>query len=432
MLNTILYHIRKAVPAPLFKALQPAYHAAMAFIGALIYRFPSRHTKIVAVTGTKGKTSVTEIVNAILEEAGYRTAVSNTIRFKVDGVSTDNLYKMSMPGRFFMQKFLRSAVKAKCDYVVMEVTSQGALLKRHSFIDFNALIFTNMSPEHIEAHGSYENYLEAKLGIARAVAGSKKEHRIIVANSDDAEASKFLAPNFTEKYTYSIEDAKPFNLFKEGFAMTVGGVLIKSPLSGEFNIYNELAAITFTKSQGITVETARNAIEKIEMIRGRVQKIEEGQDFTVVVDYAHTSDSLQKLYTIFKGTRRICVLGNTGGGRDTWKRDEMALIAENECDEIILTNEDPYDDDPEQIVTDMAGALTKKIPHIIMDRRDAIATALSLARTGDSVLITGKGTDPYIMGPHNTKIPWSDAEVVREELQKIAANKSIDQMSVEA
>ena len=432
MLNTILYHIRKAVPAPLFKALQPAYHATMAFLGAVIYRFPSRHIKIVAVTGTKGKTSVTEIVNAILEEAGYRTAVSNTIRFKVDGVSTDNLYKMSMPGRFFMQKFLRSAVKAKCDYVVMEVTSQGALLKRHSFIDFNALIFTNMSPEHIEAHGSYEKYLEAKLGIARAVAGSKKEHRIIVANSDDAEASKFLAPNFTEKYTYSIEDAKPFNLFKEGFAMTVGGVLIKSPLSGEFNIYNELAAITFTKSQGITVETARNAIEKIEMIRGRVQKIEEGQDFTVVVDYAHTSDSLQKLYTIFKGTRRICVLGNTGGGRDTWKRDEMALIAENECDEIILTNEDPYDDDPEQIVTDMAGALTKKIPHIIMDRRDAIATALSLARTGDSVLITGKGTDPYIMGPHNTKIPWSDAEVVREELQKIAANKSIDQMSVEA
>ncbi|MEN9621642.1 MAG: hypothetical protein RLZZ67_76 [Candidatus Parcubacteria bacterium] len=419
MIDTILYHIRKIIPASLFSFAQPAYHFGMALLGALVYRFPSRSIKIVAVTGTKGKTSVSEITNAILEEAGYRTALSNTIRFKVDTVSKDNLYKMSMPGRFFMQKFLRDAVKAKCDYVVMEATSQGALMKRHKFIDFDALIFTNMAPEHIEAHGSYENYLEAKLGIARAIAGSKKARRIIVANADDVESAKFLAPNFTEKLTYTLADAKPFNLFKEGFAMTVGGVLIKSPLSGEFNIYNELAAITYTKSQGVTVEVARNAIEKIEMIRGRVQKIEAGQNFTVVVDYAHTPDSLQKLYNVFKGTRRICVLGNTGGGRDIWKRDEMALIAENECDEIILTNEDPYDDDPEQIVTDMAGALTKKTPRVIMDRREAIATALSLAQTGDSVLITGKGTDPFIMGPNNSKIPWSDAEVAREELLKL-------------
>lgn len=423
MLDTILYHTRKAIPDPLFRALQPVYHWSMAFVGAVVYRFPSRHVNIVAVTGTKGKTSVTEIVNAILEEAGYRTALSNTIRFKIDTASTKNLYKMSMPGRFFMQKFIRDAVRAKCDYVVMEVTSQGALMKRNAFIDFDALIFTNMAPEHIEAHGSYENYLGAKLGIARTVARSRKARRIIVANNDDAEAPKFLAidpeKNFTEKLTYSLTDAKPFNIFKEGFAMTVGGVLIKSPLSGEFNIYNELAAITYTSSQGVTVETARNAIEKLNMIPGRVQKIEEGQNFTVVVDYAHTPDSLAKLYTVFKGTRRICVLGNTGGGRDMWKRDEMARIAENECDEIILTNEDPYDDDPEQIVTDMAGALTKKVPQVIMDRRTAIATALSLARTGDSVLITGKGTDPYIMGPNNSKIPWSDADVVREELQKI-------------
>lgn len=423
MLDTILYHIRKAIPAPLFRFAQPAYHSTMAFLGALIYRFPSRHIKIVAVTGTKGKTSVVEITNAILEEAGYRTALSNTIRFKIDTISTNNLYKMSMPGRFFMQKFIRDAVRAKCDYVVMEITSQGALMKRNLFIDGDALIFTNMAPEHIEAHGSYENYLEAKLGIARAIARSRKPRRIIVANADDAETPKFLAEhpgkNFTEKITYSLDDAKPFNLFKEGFAMTVGGVLIKSPLSGEFNVYNELAAITYARSQGITPETARNAIEKLTHIPGRVEKISEGQDFTVVVDYAHTPDSLQKFYNVFKGTRRICVLGNTGGGRDTWKRDEMAKIAEQECDEIILTNEDPYDDDPEQIVTDMAGALTKKVPQIIMDRRTAIATALSLARTGDSVLITGKGTDPYIMGPHNTRIPWSDAGVVREELLKL-------------
>lgn len=428
MIDSTLYRIRKIIPVTLFTWLQPAYHYCMAFAAAVWYRFPSRKIKVIAVTGTKGKTSVTEILSAIFEEAGYTTALSNTIRFKVADESENNLYKMSMPGRFFIQKFLRCAVQAKCDYVIMEATSQGALMKRHKFIDFNALIFTNIAPEHIEAHGSYEKYVAAKVSIAQAVAASKKAHRTIVVNSDDAESPKFVLDGFTEKLTYSLQNAKPFNLFKEGFAMTVRGLLIKSPLSGEFNIYNELAAITFALSQGITIETCRNAIEKIAVIRGRVEKIDAGQDFTVVVDYAHTPDSLQKLYDVFKGTRRICVLGNTGGGRDMWKRDEMARIAENECDEILLTNEDPYDDDPQAIVDAMAVAITKKTPHIIMDRRQAIAKAFSLAQTGDSVLITGKGTDPYIMGPNNTKTPWSDAEVAHEELLKIAVNRAVDEL----
>jgi UDP-N-acetylmuramoyl-L-alanyl-D-glutamate--2,6-diaminopimelate ligase len=139
----------------------------------------------------------------------------------------------------------------------------------------------------------------------------------------------------------------------------------------------------------------------------------------VVVDYAHTPDSLQKLYDVFQGSRRICVLGNTGGGRDLWKRDEMAKIAANECDEIILTNEDPYDDDPKKIVDDMAAAIPESMPTVIMDRREAIAAALAMAKPSDAVLITGKGTDPYIMGANNTKIAWDDATVVREELAKI-------------
>ncbi len=419
MIDQILYRIRKFIPANVFKALQPPYHIGMAFLAALIYRFPSRKIKVVAVTGTKGKTSVTEITNAILEEAGFKTALSNTIRFKIGEESTDNLHKMSMPGRFFIQKFLRQAVDAGCGYVVMEVTSQGALFHRHRFIDFDALIFTNIAPEHIEAHGSYENYIKAKLSIAEAVVKSHKEKKILVANADDERSALFLAQEFNEKHLYSLDNARPFNIFKEGFAMTVGGKLIQSPLSGEFNMYNELAAIAFAQSQGISIDISKRAIEKLTFIRGRVEKIEEGQDFAVVVDYAHTPDSLKQLYNVFKGTRRICVLGNTGGGRDTWKRDEMAKIAESDCDEIILTNEDPYDDDPQKIIEDMMAAITQKTPHVILDRREAIAKALSLARSGDSVLITGKGTDPFIMGPNNTKIPWSDAEVARNELKKM-------------
>jgi UDP-N-acetylmuramoyl-L-alanyl-D-glutamate--2,6-diaminopimelate ligase len=163
----------------------------------------------------------------------------------------------------------------------------------------------------------------------------------------------------------------------------------------------------------------KSAIEKFSEIKGRVERIKEGQDFDVVVDYAHTPDSLRALYKAFENHKKICVLGNTGGGRDTWKRDEMAKIAADMCDEIILTNEDPYDDDPQKIVSDMASAIPEAKPIVIMDRREAIAKAISLARSGDSVLITGKGTDPYIMGQNGSKIPWSDAQVVREELRKI-------------
>ncbi|MFA6158535.1 MAG: UDP-N-acetylmuramyl-tripeptide synthetase [Candidatus Paceibacterota bacterium] len=424
MLDSILHPIRKAVPAPVMNFFRPAYHLSMSFLGALWYRFPSRRIKIVAVTGTKGKTSVTEIVNAILEEAGFKTALSNTIRFKVGDESTDNLYKMSMPGRFFVQRFIARAAKAGCSYVTLEVTSQGAILGRHRFIDFDALIYTNIAPEHIEAHGSFENYVNAKLSIADAVVRSRKRETIIVANADDAHAAKFLGRNFTEKHPYSLADAMPYNIFKHGFDMTVRHKLIKSHLSGEFNIYNELAAITFAETQGVDIEICRLALEKFTGIRGRVEKIDAGQDFDVIVDYAHTPDSLQKLYDVFQKSRRICVLGNTGGGRDVWKRDEMAQIAARSCDEIILTNEDPYDDDPRKIVDDMAQAMPSAHPHVIMDRRAAIAHAISLAKTGDAVLITGKGTDPYIMGANNSKIPWSDAVVAREEIESSIASKS--------
>ena len=161
------------------------------------------------------------------------------------------------------------------------------------------------------------------------------------------------------------------------------------------------------------------ALEKFSYIPGRVERIKEGQYFDVVIDYAHTPESLQALYNAFRDKRKICVLGNTGGGRDVWKRDKMAKIAENECDEIILTNEDPYDDDPQKIISDMAAAIPDAKPIIIMDRRVAINKAISLAKSGDAVLITGKGTDPYIMGAGGTKIPWSDAGVAKEELRKI-------------
>jgi len=144
-----------------------------------------------------------------------------------------------------------------------------------------------------------------------------------------------------------------------------------------------------------------------------------GQDFDVIVDYAHTTDSLEKVYEVFQDSRKICVLGGTGGGRDTWKRPAMGAVANAHCDEIILTDEDPYDEDPQKIVSEIMAGIENSKAKIIMDRREAISHAISLAKTGDAVIITGKGTDPYIMGPNGTKTSWDDATVAREELIKL-------------
>lgn len=422
-MEKILRAIERFTPKKIYRFFQPAYHYALALLGALLYRFPSRHIKVVAITGTKGKTSTTEIVSAILEEAGYRTAIAGTLRFKIGDEEERNLYKMTIPGRFFVQKFLRRAVDAKCDWVVLEMTSEGAKQFRHKWINFNALIFTNLSPEHIESHGSFENYKEAKLSIARALTRSPKRPRILVANGDNEHAREFLAQTADIKATYSLKDAEPYTLEKNATTFTFQEAPIHAHLSGAFNLSNMLAGITFAQTLNISPETIRRALGKFHGIRGRVERVNEGQGFDVIVDYAHTPDSLEKVYEVFQDARKICVLGGTGGGRDNWKRPVMGGIAAAHCDEIILTDEDPYDEDPKKIVDEIMTGIENKHAEIIMDRRKAIARALSLARTGDAVIITGKGTDPYIMGAHGLRTPWDDATVAREELAKLGFKK---------
>ncbi|MBI2476383.1 MAG: UDP-N-acetylmuramyl-tripeptide synthetase [Candidatus Taylorbacteria bacterium] len=420
--------IKKIIPRKLFLTLQSPYHYLLAWLGAIVYRFPSRYIKVVAVTGTKGKSSVVELVNAVLEEAGFKTALLGTIRFKVGDESKPNLYKMTTPGRFFVQQFLRRAVDAGCQYAVIEMTSEAARQFRHKFITLDALIFTNLSPEHIESHGSYEKYVEAKLAIGKALETSSKKNRVLVVNGDEKEAVKFLALAIPRKLTYSLAGAQPYESHAGGLSLTFERQKIVCRLEGVFNIYNCLAAAAFGQSQNISPKIIKSALEKVVVIKGRVEHIDCGQNFTVIVDYAHTPDSLEKLYQAFPSGKKIAVLGNTGGGRDVWKRPVMAGIAEKYCDEIILTNEDPYDENPRAIVAQMAAGMKKHKPEIIMDRRQAISAALRLAQrlaqdtnqNNPIVLISGKGTDPFIMGPNSSKMVWDDATVVREEWQKLA------------
>lgn len=424
-MGTILYWIKRVIPEPLLAFIRPPYHFVLSWLGAIIYRHPSREIAVIAVTGTKGKSTVVELVSAILAAEGQKVASLSTIQFRIDGSTRRNLHKMTMPGRFFVQKFLREAVDAGCSHVVVEMTSEGAKQHRHRFIDLDALIFTNLTPEHIESHGSFENYKQAKLSIARQLELSSKQPRYIVANTDDEHGADFLDIDVEEKLPYNLDALKLYTLHRDGISLIFQNgdeeVTIRVPLVGLFNVYNVLAAITLTRALGISLNTIEPALRSLEPVRGRVEQIESPKDaekhVTAVVDYAHTPDSLEKLYLAFKDVPKVCVLGNTGGGRDTWKRPKMASIAEQYCDSIIFTNEDPYDEPPRKIVEEMAATIEDVNKYeIIMDRRLAIREAIARAPDNGYVIISGKGTDPYIMGPHNTKQPWSDADVVREEL----------------
>lgn len=428
-MDTLLYHIRRLVPSSLFRLLQPPYHFMFALLGALIYRFPSKEITVIGVTGTKGKSTTVELINAILEADGRRTAVAGTIRFKIGEKSERNLYKMTMPGRFFIHKFLRDAVNAGCDVAVIEMTSQGVLQYRHAFIDLDALVFTNLSPEHIESHGSYEKYIAAKLELARGLEKSKKRPRFVVANKDDDHGHLFLAAHVEHSLPYALSDLELHTLNKDDISLVIDGATIRVPLIGLFNVYNALAAITCARAFGVPLKTIHRALTNLAPIKGRVERFKSPKGaekkVTAIVDYAHTPDSLEKLYQAFEKEHTVCILGNTGGGRDTWKRPEMGRIANQYCNRIILTNEDPYDEDPRKIVDDMARGIDDESKlTIIMDRRAAIRTALEEAPDGSVVLISGKGTDPYIMGPHNTKMPWSDAKVVQQEMTALFGDPS--------
>ncbi|MDO8231851.1 MAG: UDP-N-acetylmuramyl-tripeptide synthetase [bacterium] len=418
LVNRTVRILKKIVPVSVVRALRPIYHRAISFLMALSYGFPARKLTVIGITGTKGKSTTADMLFAILREAGYSTALISTIRFAIGDSSEPNPYKMTLQGRGFAQAFMRRALDSGCTHLIIEITSESIPQYRHWFLNLDALIVTNIQREHIESHGSFENYVAAKRAIVDALVHSPKKHTALILNKDVPETRPFASVHVSEVIPFTASELIHLHGDDHQIYFEYAGTSFTLPIPGTFNAMNALSAIKLAENISIPLATAAKALATLPTIRGRVEHIDGGQDFLAIVDYAHTPDSLRALYSAFPTHRKICVLGSTGGGRDTWKRSEMGKIADETCEKVILTNEDPYDEDPQAIVDMVASSMQRK-PEIIMDRREAIRHALSLAKSGDAVLISGKGTDPYLMGARGTKTPWSDAKVVREELERL-------------
>lgn len=412
-------HIKATIRALTPRFVISLYHRLFPLVGSWWFGYPSHQLIVVAVTGTKGKSSTIEYLNAMYEAAGYRTALLSGIRKKVGPISTKNTSRLSTPGRFAIQKFLAEALRDGCTHAIVEMTSEGSVLHRHKNIEFDGLIFTNLAPEHIESHGGLAQYITAKLSIGEAVAHSPKKRRVLVAPKEDAVTAQFAALPFTERFLCSLTDAHDISYTPRGVIATVDDISLTINFPGAFSLMNALLAARMAQAHGVRMEHIARGLEKLTSIPGRAQFVDEGQSFDVVVDYAHTKESLEALYASFPNRKKICVLGATGGGRDTWKRPVMGAVADTYCDEIIVTNEDPYDEDPVVIINAVREGITTHTPTIIIDRKEAIQEACRRAHTGDVVLVTGKGTDPTIQGPHGTSIPWSDEAVCREALAHV-------------
>jgi len=409
--------VRSLLPAPALLF----YHRALAKLGALCYGNPSRSLLVIAITGTKGKTSTTEMTNAVFEAAGYKTALLNSIRMKVGDTSVPNPAGRSMPGRFFIQRFLARSLRARCTAAIIEMTSEGARQHRHRDIELDALAFLNLAPEHIESHGSLNAYADAKFEIGKQLERSSKRPRVVVAHADDEQGKRYLALNIEKRIPFSLSKHTPLHADDSGGYFTFEGTRIAITFPGEFSLKNALVAAELGHAFGITPETIAQGLAKLTRIPGRAERVQCGQDFEVVVDYAHTPDSLKALCDAYASRRTICVLGSAGGGRDTWKRPVIGKMAEENADVVILTNDDPYDEDPEKILREIRSGMSTT-PLVLPDRREAIRAALRAARSGDAVLITGKGIDP-IAGPGGKKVPWNDVDVAREELEKLVREK---------
>lgn len=417
------------------------YHYLVAIFATLYYGFPSKKMIVIGVTGTKGKTSTINFIWSCLMAGGYKTGIISTANIRIGEKEFLNKYHMTMPGRFMIQKLMAQMVKNGCKFCIVETTSEGIKQYRHVGVYYDIAVFTNLSPEHLESHGgSFEKYKQMKAKMFAALSSHKKVidgkriEKIIIANKDSEHADYFLNFKSDKKITFAINNKADYvaNNIQEtntGVSFEVRKVIFKIGILGKFNVYNALPAIIICRLFDISDDLIAKGLLNLQIIPGRMEKIDQGQNFTVLVDYAHEKESITNILKTANnmkkaGAKVIILLGAEGGGRDKAKRPIMGELAAKMADFVIVSNVDPYDDDPKQILEDIAiasekfGKIRNQNLFVIEDRRLGIRKSLSLAKTNDIVLITGKGAEQSIV-IGGKRFAWDDREVVREELKQI-------------
>jgi UDP-N-acetylmuramyl-tripeptide synthetase len=452
-METFKTFVKIFIPDFMLKKIRPVWHGFLAFIASARFGFPSQSMVVIGITGTAGKTTTTQMLAAILNAAGKRTGFITTAGYSLGDGSKENSKSLSMPGGFLMQGLLTDIHDAGCKYVIIECTSEGLAQNRHLGINFDAAILTNLYPAHLDAHGSsIENYRKAKGKLFEALElGQRKEvfrEKILGLNAEGEHAEyfahfkadrKFAVINGTSdvaiasgvrlgaKSMYAIENIS-FNDFSVSFA--ISDTKFNLPIAGEFNAWNAGLAAATAHMLGIDLKVSADALVNFYGVPGRMQLLM-GLNFSAVIDYAPEpigmSNALQSV-TAMPHKRIIHVFGSTGGHRDIAKRAEFGAISAEYADQIIITNDDVYESDPQKIADDVLGgvnSVTNKKPYvqIILDRREAIAEAIKSANQGDLILITGKGSENFLVLPGNKRIPWNEAAIVKELFKEYETNR---------
>ncbi len=408
---------------------------AMAVVANVFYDYPTSKLSLIGVTGTNGKTTTTHLIEQIINDSNKKTGLIGTMYMKI-GTETFAT-KNTTPESLALQAVFAEMVEKEVDTAIMEVSSHALHLGRVRGCDFNIAVFTNLTQDHLDYHKTMDAYCHAK-GLLFAQLGNSygNDHlKIAILNSDDPASSEYEKMTAAEIVTYGIDrdcDVKATNIkiTAQGTSFEINAfgekAFVHLKMIGKFNVYNALAAMATSLVYGISLSSIIKSLEEVKGVSGRFEPVDAGQPFTVVVDYAHTPDSLENvLHTIKEFVKgKIHVVVGCGGDRDKTKRPLMAKIANELGDYLVLTSDNPRSEDPEQIIADMKAGLTKECDFVaITDRKKAIIYAIKQAKKDDVVLIAGKGHETYqIIGTEtfffDDRLVAADAikELLKDEL----------------
>ena len=413
----------------------PDSRRALAALAAAFHGHPGRRLRVVGVTGTDGKTTTIHLISTLLEAAGYRTGLLSTVHSKVGDRLSANEYRFTTPEAPQVQALLAEMVTAGVDYAILESTSHGLALHRLDGCEYDVAVVTNVTADHLDFHRSRGEYLAAKGRLFAMLdrSADKGVEKVAVLNADEPAAAYFRGLTQARVVTYAVQEAADIQAIDVSpiewgsrFRLRAEGneVEVALGLPGLFNVYNGLAAAAVALSQGMSLAAVRDALASFPGLPGRLERIDGGQPFTVVVDFAHAPEALRRALAFLREhcRGRLIVVFGCIGEREKPRRAGMGLAAAELADFAVLTNDNPFREDPEAILAEIAQGLEKAGRHEghhfvrIPDRREAIAHALAMAVEGDIVLLAGKGHEQSII-IGDAVIPWDDRRVARELLR---------------